>query len=125
MQTFDCQGIWWLPENPSNRIAGTLRFSDEKGVDLSLAGVFGKQITTPETTEIPILLGQVWGCSLGEIVTLKACQLQASHISSRVIAREEYFAERLFIGSHLEREEDFFFSKMSIQPSGQSTSQWI
>ncbi len=118
MQTFDCQGIWWLPENPSNKIAGTLRFSDEKGVELSLAGTFGEPLTTLEKRNIPILLGQVWDCALGEIVTLKACQLQASHISSRVIAREEYFAERLFIGSHLEKEEDFLFSKMSIQLSG-------
>ena len=51
-------------------------------------------------------------------MTLKACQLQASHFSSRVIAREEYFADRLFIGAHLEKEEDFLFSKISIQLSG-------
>ena len=61
-----------------------LRFSDEKGVDLSLAGTFGEPLTTLEKRKIPILLGQVWDCPLGQIVTLKACQLQASHISLRV-----------------------------------------
>jgi hypothetical protein len=118
MQSFDCNGIWWLPESPSKRLAGTLRFSAETGVDLSLAGAFADPPTTLEKKEIPIVLGLLWDCSLGEVVTLKRCRLKASYFGSRTIAREEYFADLLFIGMHLEREEDFFFSGMSIQLSG-------
>jgi hypothetical protein len=118
MQTFECPGIWWLPEDASKKIAGTLHFSDEKGVDLSLAGVFGEPSTTLEKGKLPIVLGQIWDCAIGETATLKGCQLRASHFGSHAIAREEYFAERLFIGSHLETEKDFFFSKFSIQLSG-------
>jgi hypothetical protein len=118
MQSFDCNGIWWLPQSPSKRVAGTLRFSAEKGVDLSLSGAFADQPTTLQDREIPIVLGQIWDCSLGEVVTLKRCRLKASHFGSRTIAREEYFADLLFIGMQAEREEDFFFSKMSIQLSG-------
>jgi hypothetical protein len=118
MKTFDCPGIWWLPEDSSKKVAGTLRFSDEKGVDLSLAGVFAESSTTLEKDKIPIVLGQIWDCALGETATLTGCQLRASHFGSHAIPREEYSAERLFIGSHMETEGDFSFSKLSIQLSG-------
>jgi hypothetical protein len=118
MQSFNCNGIWWLPANPSKRVAGSLRFSADKGVDLSLAGAFGDYPTTLESREIDVILGLIWDCSLGKVVTLKGCLLKSSHFGSHTIAREDYSAELLFIGLHLEKEDDFLFSKISVQFSG-------
>jgi len=40
MTHFEKQGYWWLPENPTLRVPGTLTFDPETGGKLSLLGSF-------------------------------------------------------------------------------------
>jgi len=120
IKAFGCNGIWWLPENPSERVAGTLCFSDDDGIDLSLAGVFGEPAPGIAEKYVPIILGLVWDYPLGKLVTLKGCRVHRFHLGSPGIGREVYFADRLFVGSHIEREEDFSFSHLSVSLSGLS-----
>ena len=41
MQAFECNGVWWLPENPSDTVAGKLSFSPDGRIVVSLFGVLG------------------------------------------------------------------------------------
>jgi hypothetical protein len=118
MRGFNCNGIWWLPESPSERIAGILRFSDDNGVVLSLMGTLGEPTANLEEKPVPIILGLVWDCPSGREVTLKNCSVKSLHLGSGVPAREDYMADSMFVGSHLGRQEDFSFSKLSIMLSG-------
>jgi hypothetical protein len=121
MRAFNCNGVWWLPESPSDRVAGTLRFSDDGFVELSLMGTLGESTASLEGRTVPVILGLVWDCPLGREVTLKDCLLKSLHSGSRVPPREEYFAGRMFGGSHFKKQEDFSFSEISIVLSGLSS----
>jgi hypothetical protein len=121
MQEFDCDGIWWLPENPSDKVAGRLHFSDDKGGGVSLTGHLGELGLNFSEKSVPIIIGLVWDCPLGNIVTLKSCRVRGIKVGLPGISREAYFADRLFFGSHLETEKDFQFSELSVVPSGLSS----
>lgn len=118
MQEFRCNGIWWLPQNPSDKVAGELHFSDEASAHLALAGVFGEPAQRFEEKSVPIILGLAWDCPLGNLVTLRDCRVKGMKIGMPGISREEYFADRLFFGSHLTSEEEFSFSELIIALSG-------
>jgi hypothetical protein len=117
MQAFDCNGIWWSPETPSERVAGVLRFSDETGIVVALSGALGEPAAPFQTKAIPILFGLIYDCPLGSLVTLKGCRVQTVHLSTPGFLREDYFADRLFIGAHLE-EQDFLFAELIVSFSG-------
>ena len=121
MQEFQCNGIWWLPQNPSDKVVGTLHFSDDTGGDLSLAGVLGELTERFEEKRLPIILGLAWDCPLGKLVTLRDCPVKSTQFGVPGITREQYYAERLFFGSHLTKEEDFSFSELEVALSGLSS----
>src|SRR4051812_1632970 len=121
MRDFNCNGIWWLPENPSDQVAGTLHFSDDSFVELSLLGTLGEPTASLEQKTVPVILGLVWDCPLGREVTLKDCLIKSFESGSHLPSREDYFADRMFVGSHLEKEVDFSFSGLSIMLSGLSS----
>lgn len=118
---FQCNGIWWLPETPTEKVAGLLHFSDDVGITLSLAGILGESSPSLEEKSISIILGVTWDCPHAGELTLKDCRVKSHHLGSPGVMREDYFAERIFAGSHLEREEDFSFSRASIAFSGLSS----
>ncbi len=118
MQEFQCEGIWWLPTAPSDQLVGKLIVSSEFEITLSLAGVFGDQSNIFEKNLIPIVLGIAWDCPLDKLFTLKDCIKIGHEISSPGITREKYFCGRLFAGAHIESEDDFSFSRATVQFSG-------
>jgi hypothetical protein len=120
MQVFDCNGIWWLPESPSEKVAGTLHFSEDAGVALVLSGVIG-EAGGPGKKTIPIILGVLYDCPFGSDATLSNCWVKTLHMSSHGFTREDYHVDRLFIGDHLETEDAFLFSDVSISFSGLSS----
>lgn len=121
MQEFQCNGIWWLPQNPSDKVGGTLHFSDGEGGDLSLAGILGESTQRFEEKLIPIILGLVWDCPLGRLVTLRDCRIKGTKFGVPGITREQYRANCLFFGSHFTKEEDFSFSELGVVLSGLSS----
>ncbi|MHC1564886.1 MAG: ApeA N-terminal domain 1-containing protein, partial [Candidatus Syntropharchaeales archaeon] len=40
-EEFECGGEWWLPDNPEEKIRGTLKFAHGEGGILDLEGNFG------------------------------------------------------------------------------------
>jgi hypothetical protein len=121
MQAFTCNGLWWLPGSPAKKVAGTLQFADEDGASVSLAGVLGEPVVGLQEKRVPIILGLVWDCPLGSSITLKECRVKNFRFGSVGIAREDYFADRLFAGAHLEQDADFSFTDLSISLSGLSS----
>jgi len=120
MKSFECHGIWWLPSDPSDKMGGTLSFSDDSGIVLHLFGAFGEPAYTAGNKAMPIVVGITWDSSLGSLFTLKNCRLTSFHLGSPGIAREDYLCENLFIGAHLEEEDDFLFSYATLEFSGLS-----
>lgn len=115
---FNCDGIWWLPHAPDDKVAGSLIFAKESGIHLKLAGVFGEPAPHFADKAFPIILGVVWDCPHGKLITLKDCHIKRTQFSVPGIAREEYFANRIFAGEHIDREEEFQFSEAFASFSG-------
>ena len=40
-EDFEYKGLWWLPENPSNKVHGTLTFEHANRISLDLERKFG------------------------------------------------------------------------------------
>ena len=43
-------GVWWLPEAPSEKVPGVLRYDPEDGLSLSLIGTFEDRILTTDSS---------------------------------------------------------------------------
>jgi ApeA N-terminal domain 1 len=123
MKQFTCNGVWWLPESLSTQVAGSLQFSKEAGLQLSLFGVLGESSAMVGKKRLPIILGAVWDSPLGEEVTLTGSWAKTKSMSfgSVALTREEYHVDRAFIGSHLENDQSFSFTHLKISFSGLSS----
>ncbi|HXQ39184.1 MAG TPA: HEPN domain-containing protein [Anaerolineales bacterium] len=117
MQEIECQGMWWLPTYPDEKVVGTLSFSNESGVTLSLSGTLGDTSNSFTEKGIPIVLGSTWDCHLGPLITLRNCNRTGTDLNIPGILRERYWCENLFAGGHLESDESFYFSGAHFQLS--------
>jgi hypothetical protein len=117
MQPFESQGYWWLPDRPSERVAGVLK-QTEKGFELSLFGALREESTPFQGRDIPIIHGIAWDCPAGSTITLKDCVLNRFRTGLAGVSREGYFVRQLFGGAHLGNEGDFKFSELSLSVSG-------
>jgi hypothetical protein len=118
MRSFECDGLWWIPADPSDTVSGRLRFSDDSGVTLALAGVLGEPSHSLDEKPVPIIVGLAWDCPQGREFTLEDCRLTRSSLSIPGLHRETYSARRLYAGARLENKGDLLFSSVSVELSG-------
>jgi hypothetical protein len=120
MKEFECEGVWWLPEEPSARVGGTLRFSHEEGAVLSLFGTLGESAEMLLVKTHPIILGSAYHPTPSQEITLKRCRIKGQTVGVPGFTRETYLAERAFAGAHLVEQEDFLFTSCGLGISGLS-----
>jgi hypothetical protein len=120
MREFECEGVWWLPEESSARVGGTLRFSHEEGAVLSLLGTLGESAGMLLRKEHPIILGSAYDPAPSQEITLKRCRIKGQTVGVPGFTRETYLAERVFAGAHLVEQEDFLFTSCGLSISGLS-----
>lgn len=61
---FEYAGHWWLPENPDNKVSGTLIFSKD-GIKLELIGLIDNiHLDGDNYPKLPVLFGE---CEAGPI----------------------------------------------------------
>src|SRR5215469_8019867 len=117
MKPFECSGLWWAPDDPLSRAAGTLRFSHEKGLSLDLLGTLGESGGVVGVKKQPIILGSA-DSPFGEAVTLKDCWLKGQRVGLPGFTRDEYHTDQAFLGAHLVGADDFLFPACVIGISG-------
>ncbi|MFQ6054681.1 MAG: hypothetical protein ACE5J3_01700, partial [Methanosarcinales archaeon] len=114
MEELEYNGIWWLPENPDNKISGTLKFHPVEGANLELIGSF-KGLNDLNTFLQPnIILGIT---SNGKIITLYKCYESQSHMSMPEFLSSSFIASVVFLGHHFEKEEDIIFDSLLLNYS--------
>jgi hypothetical protein len=118
---FTCNGLWWLPELPDIKIAGTMTFSDETGTALSLLGVLGKGGSGLERKSVPAIHGISFdwpvGDSRSEAITLKDNFVSSYSPGTPDFPRETYHVGTIFVGRHI---RDFLFTRIRLRLSGLS-----
>jgi len=102
---FAFRGLWWLPERPSEKLAGTLHVKGGYDIKLELLGTLDDSRSGhDELVKFPIILGT---SERGEPCTLlRAAQtgysapLNAVGDHSSMPVTSEVFADRLYLGKH-------------------------
>ncbi len=112
MENFEIEGVWWLPENPSVKLPGILRFSHEYGLVLEVLGLFKRLEKMTHFLAPDIILGL---SIRGKNITLYNCIEKAAKINLLGISKSTFIADYGFIGVSFERISDIKFKKVSIK----------
>jgi ApeA N-terminal domain 1 len=118
MEPFECQGIWWIPDRPGDKVAGKLKLDDEMGMTLALMGTLGETETWMGDKSHNLILGMCHDLPIKGEVTLVGCVQKGLSIGMPGYSRESYFIERTLVGGHFENAEALLFTSCSIQLSG-------
>lgn len=117
MNNFELNGIWWIPQKPALKIAGTLRYDSTEGASLDLIGTF-KNLPDLTNVSAPDI---VLGFAGGKAVTLYKCIESRTNMSmsvgAPVMTLTSYFVNIVFLGHHFQKEEDLVFETISVNYS--------
>ncbi len=115
MKELEYMGIWWLPENPDEKIEGTLEFSRSEGGRLKLFSYFSKSSDTHKLMDgVNIILG--FSISPEEkYITLYNCfEISRNYSMGLVNPASTFFANQVMVGTHFQTEEDIRFKNVSV-----------
>jgi len=96
MKFFKASGLWFPADEPGNRVAGTLRFS-ESGLQLKLLGGF-QGGWSPDIQAYGIIQGVVGDSPYGEFVSLYDCFQTSKSLRSQGIGSETIRCGRAYMG---------------------------
>jgi ApeA N-terminal domain 1 len=107
MEPLILKGKWWLPHDPSRRIAGTLNYTLNGGAELELDGLIAPPGQTLD--QFDIIHGEAYG---NNTVTLLDCFATNVTFVSGGLSSSNYFAHKVFIGGPQlqEKEPNFLIS---------------
>jgi hypothetical protein len=112
---FEYKGSWWLPENPANKVAGTLVFNKSEGITLELIGSLRPSEPLSSSSDFTpmMILGMTTDgnrCTLLDNLLVNT----KSNIFPDNISSERFECEYLFVGYHFYTEEDVQFSALKV-----------
>ncbi len=123
IEEFEYTGRWWLPDNPEEKISGTLRFTLSEGTVLDLMdsfenikstnteGSITKKVWTGKLFEPEIILGT---SSDGKNITLHKCFETKRSDSSSGFSTSSFYANEVFIGAHFQNADAIKFKSISV-----------
>ncbi|MGQ4423719.1 HEPN domain-containing protein [Streptomyces violaceoruber] len=117
MDSFESDGLFWLPGDDENQVAGKISFDQEKGTRLSLIGSFSEPQFGAEfeaDDERPVIYGvagKMW-------LTLTGCSRVSAKHEIPGIYREDYRADGLFAGQVLLDADNPTFREVSFGQKG-------
>lgn len=114
-ESFEMDGIWWLPEKPEEQIAGTLFYSPAEGCILKLKGAFGNKIDTPDNKfkKYKYVFGEGFD---GNAVTLEKC-MDKRFTSSGALVTQELLATQAYLGFRPINQQEVVFDSVTVKYS--------
>jgi hypothetical protein len=125
MKDLELNGQWWLPNEPENKVTGTVTFSNRDGISLKFVGAFFGPSIDHNYVSFPVVLGLT---DKGK-VTLQGCSFfggwssYLDHIDSDgspkylTLPQQYGRAQAIYIGVHFTDPDQIKFTKMSIDYS--------
>lgn len=129
-------GHWWLPENPGNRIFGTLRYDGRGNIELKLEGFFGGRniadvgkvtiddqgniARTVRSRDLRISYDIIYGVSDGKEITIFNAEDKSSIKNTRwcgvnnSVGNCRISADFLILGQHVRNTEDKLFDGLRV-----------
>lgn len=100
MNEFEHDGVWWLPEQPDQKVSGRLEHTQQSGLRLELHGAFGNRIR--EIADRRVEHDIIHGLTDGRAVTL-----EDAHHGLVNSFRQPYFVKTAYIGGHFAKSPMF------------------
>ena len=102
IDNFQCEGVWYTPDDIQDKHLGTITFSQEEGAILKIQGFFKENIQ--------IILGE----ANGKLFTLYKCVYKGMRGHSPGIDKSSYYANIVLVGAHFNKPEEIKFTELSI-----------
>ncbi|MET9558723.1 hypothetical protein [Streptomyces tauricus] len=113
MESFESDGLFWLPNQKESQVAGRVKFSPATGTRLSLIGSFS-EINFGDT-ETPPEISIIHGVAGKKLLTLIGCSRASRRFESPGFMREDYRADYMFAGQTLLTPESVKFNRFSVR----------
>lgn len=107
---FIARGIWWLPENPANRLHGTLTYDPIEGALLEVVGSFEPITKVNEVQEFVIINGLA-----GSEITIYKCFMKETQIQFPGTVLSTYFGNIVFKGHLFKKESEINFNRAQVE----------
>jgi len=103
------EGFWWLPDNPENKVPGTINIDDEDNITLSTLGSLSESDHFKKCNAITGISKE------GKHITLLNCSCCHSSINFHGIDQYSYTAEVIFIGIILESSKPLLLNRLHFR----------
>jgi hypothetical protein len=113
VDTFESDGLFWLPEGEDNQVAGRVSFDPAKGTRLALIGGFSE--TTFGDFGDGSQISVVHGVAGKRFLTLVDCSRVSRRYESPGFMRDEYRADCMFAGQALLSSNSVKFGQVSAR----------
>lgn len=121
MDYLNIEGKWWTPDNPTNKVAGTLTFDPVEGATLKLFGVLGKgadnvydilgeALSSAAVKVLPV----IHGVGEGKEITLLYNTNTNLSFSNRGIIKQQFRSDLVLIGGLFPNPEEVKFQQLSL-----------
>lgn len=111
MEEFELSGIWWLPSNPDEQVAGTIKFSQEEGILLETTGDFNEQELNIDLKIQKIIVGG----NQGKQLTLIDCVGIKKTLFVPGFSYQKYRVTICLIGHLFENLEQIKFNRFKVE----------
>ena len=111
MEEFELSGIWWLPSNPNEQVAGIIKFSQEEGILLETIGDLNEQQLNYGSESHEIIVG----VTQGKQFTLVGYFSTNRTISFPGFASRIYGVKICLIGHSFENLEQIKFNRFQVE----------
>jgi len=121
---FEVDGLWWLPDEPSAKLPGTLYVEGGRDVRLKLFGVLGEPSSglSGGLSRFPIVLGtsdREKPCTLADTYEMT----RPVQPGRQTVVTSELGAERVYIGKHFPIASDLRFTSLEVRYT--DLEQWL
>ena len=130
-------GLWWLPDEPDQQVPGTLRYTIDDGLRLTLIGAFEDRILSTPVDGVEVVhegsrsWDVIWGAAEHKEITLLGGVPTASErtFGARVNSpdKQTVVATSALIGAHVRNESEAVFSQceVSVDNLNQWAASWV
>lgn len=119
MENLDIDGLFWLPSNPEDKVAGRLTFDV---TDLGQLDLIGTLHELPSSGTVGLLGSpdgnrkyRIHGVAGNRLITLDRCMQVQGKFEVPGVRRERYFAPLVLSGKYFSEDEPLEFSSVSVQ----------
>lgn len=123
MKTFSHDGIWWVPGKEDKFVSGTLEYSRDKGITLTLSGFAG---LLGSRNELPMIVGTTYDSkklSLHECTKLTVGRRAASYNAPHMESGTTYMVNTAFHNADFSGKKKITFK--SIDVSYYHIDEWV